>query len=185
MRLRPSDRIDDRGGSESAEATERAFACLTRFGQRVRELPAEAVRAAGTNTLRRAKNRASFLTRARQALGHPIEVIAGRDEARLIYLGVAHSVPHDDGRRLVVDIGGGSTECTLGEGFEPIATESLFMGCVSHTRRFFTDGAERSRDISPSGWRMAHSMPERRLPMRSRVGSVSAAAHWSHLGDSP
>ncbi|HEX6766217.1 MAG TPA: exopolyphosphatase, partial [Polyangiaceae bacterium] len=124
----------------TAEAMERALACLTRFGQRVRELPSGAVRAAGTNTLRQAKNSANFLKRAKQALGHPIEIIAGREEARLIYLGVAHSVPNDEGRRLVVDIGGGSTECTIGEGFDPIATESLFMGCVSYSLRYFPNG---------------------------------------------
>jgi exopolyphosphatase/guanosine-5'-triphosphate,3'-diphosphate pyrophosphatase len=125
----------------SEEATERALACLTRFGQRVRELPLGSVRAAGTNTLRQAKNSAGFLERAQAALGHPIDIIAGREEARLIYLGVSHGVPNDDGRRLVIDIGGGSTECILGEGFEPLATESLFMGCVSYSTRFFPGGA--------------------------------------------
>ena len=123
------------------EATERALACLTRFGQRVRELPPGAVRAAGTNTLRQAKNSAAFLERAQAALGHPIDIIAGREEARLIYLGVSHGVPNEDGRRLVVDIGGGSTECILGEGFEAVATESLFMGCVGYSTRFFPGGA--------------------------------------------
>ncbi|HEY3495374.1 MAG TPA: exopolyphosphatase, partial [Polyangiaceae bacterium] len=121
-------------------AMERALACLNRFGQRVRDLPQGAVRAAGTNTLRQARNSAEFLERAGELLGHPIEIIAGREEARIIYLGVAHSVPADDGRRLVIDIGGGSTECILGEGFESVATESLFMGCVSYTTRFFASG---------------------------------------------
>jgi exopolyphosphatase / guanosine-5'-triphosphate,3'-diphosphate pyrophosphatase len=137
----------DTNGNLTTEAAERALACLTRFGQRVRELPAGAVRAAGTNTLRQAKNSKTFLARAKQALGHPIGIIAGREEARLIYLGVAHSVPNEDGRRLVVDIGGGSTECTIGEGFDPIATESLFMGCVSYSRRFFPDGLIRRDDF--------------------------------------
>jgi exopolyphosphatase/guanosine-5'-triphosphate,3'-diphosphate pyrophosphatase len=125
----------------SEEAMQRAYDCLTRFGQRVRELPFGAVRAAGTNTLRQAKNAAVFLERAQHALGHPIDVIAGREEARLIYLGVAHGVPNEPGRRLVIDIGGGSTECILGEGFEPVATESMFMGCVSYSDRFFRGGA--------------------------------------------
>jgi exopolyphosphatase/guanosine-5'-triphosphate,3'-diphosphate pyrophosphatase len=125
----------------SEEAIGRALDCLTRFGQRVRELPPGAVRAAGTNTLRQAKNAGAFLERAQAALGHPIDVIAGREEARLIYLGVAHGVPSDDGRRLVIDIGGGSTECILGEGFEAVATESLFMGCVGYSTRFFPAGA--------------------------------------------
>jgi exopolyphosphatase/guanosine-5'-triphosphate,3'-diphosphate pyrophosphatase len=125
----------------SEEAIGRALDCLTRFGQRVRELPPGSVRAAGTNTLRQAKNAAVFLERAQAALGHPIDVIAGREEARLIYLGVSHGVPSEDGQRLVVDIGGGSTECILGHGFETVATESLFMGCVGYSTRFFPGGA--------------------------------------------
>ena len=145
-RVRLADGLDVRRNL-TAEAAERALACLTRFGQRVRELPPGAVRAAGTNTLRQAKNRVSFLARARQALGHPIEVIAGREEARLIYLGVAHSVPADGGRRLVVDIGGGSTECALGEGFDTIATESLFIGSVGVSQRFFPNGVIRRDDF--------------------------------------
>ncbi|HEV8547891.1 MAG TPA: exopolyphosphatase [Polyangiaceae bacterium] len=124
----------------TAEAMERGLACLTRFGQRVRELPQGSVRAAGTNTLRQAKNAAAFLELAREALGHPIDVIAGREEARLIYLGVSHGVPDTAGRRLVIDIGGGSTEAILGEGFDSIATESMFMGCVSYSTRFFPGG---------------------------------------------
>jgi exopolyphosphatase / guanosine-5'-triphosphate,3'-diphosphate pyrophosphatase len=128
-------------------AMERALACLNRFGQRVRDLPQGAVRAAGTNTLRQAKNSAVFLERAQELLGHPIEIIAGREEARIIYLGVSHSVPADQGRRLVIDIGGGSTECILGEGFDSVATESLFMGCVSYTSRFFPRGELRREDF--------------------------------------
>jgi exopolyphosphatase/guanosine-5'-triphosphate,3'-diphosphate pyrophosphatase len=124
----------------SEEAMERGLACLTRFGQRVRELPPGSVRAAGTNTLRQARNASVFLERAHEALGHPVDVIAGREEARLIYLGVAHGVPNSPGRRLVIDIGGGSTECILGEGFDSIATESTYMGCVSFSNRFFPGG---------------------------------------------
>lgn len=129
------------------DAAQRALACLERFGQRVRELPPGAVRAAGTNTLRQAKNSAEFLERAQKALGHPIEIISGREEARLIYLGVAQSVPDDDGRRLVVDIGGGSTECIIGEGFDTLSTESLYMGCVSYSQRFFPSGVVRKEDF--------------------------------------
>jgi exopolyphosphatase/guanosine-5'-triphosphate,3'-diphosphate pyrophosphatase len=124
----------------SEAAMDRALACLDRFGQRVRELPLGSVRAAGTNTLRQARNASVFLKRAEGALGHPVDVIAGREEARLIYLGVAHGVPNEPGRRLVIDIGGGSTECILGEGFEPVATESMFMGCVSFSQRHFPGG---------------------------------------------
>ncbi len=122
------------------EATERALDCLRRFGQRVNEMPRSCVRAVGTNTLRQARNSSVFLERAEEALGHPIEVISGREEARLIYLGVAQTNPKIDGRRLVIDIGGGSTECILGDGFEIVDADSLYMGCVSYTARFFPEG---------------------------------------------
>lgn len=124
--------------SEQAQA--RALACLERFGQRLRALPASRVRVVGTNTLRKARNARAFIADAERALGHPIEVISGIEEARLIYLGVSHSVADSDGRRLVVDIGGGSTELIIGEGFEPVRMESLYMGCVSMSREFFGDG---------------------------------------------
>ena len=121
-------------------AQERALACLKRFGERLRDLDRRAVRAIGTNTLRVAKNAAGFLRRAQAALGFPIEVVAGREEARLIYLGVSHSLPASREKRLVVDIGGGSTEIIIGTGYRPQKLESLFMGCVSYSLRFFEDG---------------------------------------------
>ncbi|MCG8325962.1 MAG: Ppx/GppA family phosphatase, partial [Thiotrichales bacterium] len=124
----------------SEEAMDRGVSCLERFGQRIHELPRLNIRAVGTNTLRQARNGALFLSRARQALGHNIEIIAGREEARLIYIGVANTMFNDSDNRLVVDIGGGSTELIIGRGFDPILTESLYMGCVSMTRRFFADG---------------------------------------------
>lgn len=123
----------------SSEARARALACLERFGQRVAGLPVGTVRAVGTNTLRRARNGAEFLAEAQRALGHPIGIISGREEARLVYLGVAHSLPDEPGRRVVVDIGGGSTEIIVGEGFAPKLVDSLYMGCVSFTQRFFPD----------------------------------------------
>src|SRR5882757_2659436 len=97
---------------------DRALACLQRFGQRLRDMQAESVRVVGTNTLRRARRRGAFLDRAREALGHPIEIISGIEGARLIYMGVSHTMPSEPGRRLVVDIGGGSTELVIGEGFQ-------------------------------------------------------------------
>ena len=118
----------------------RALETLERFGERLRGLPRNAVRAVGTNALRVAKNAPQFLREARAALGFPIEVIAGREEARLIYVGVAHSLPPAAHRRLVVDIGGGSTECIVGSGLEPRLTESLYMGCVSWSLRYFSEG---------------------------------------------
>lgn len=119
---------------------QRALECLHRFGERLRDLPREAVRAVGTNSLRVAKNAPEFLQQAETALGFPIEVIAGCEEARLIYLGVAQGLPQDVARRMVMDIGGGSTEFIIGEGLQPIHLESLYMGCVSYSARFFADG---------------------------------------------
>ncbi len=120
-------------------AQERAIECLQRFGQRLREMPHGSVRAVGTNTLRRAKNSAEFLSKAVAALGHPIDVISGIEEARLIYLGVAQSLEPDHQKRLVIDIGGGSTEFIIGTGITPLRKESLHMGCVSMSERHFPD----------------------------------------------
>jgi exopolyphosphatase/guanosine-5'-triphosphate,3'-diphosphate pyrophosphatase len=122
------------------EAQERALDCLSRFGQRLRDLPSGTVRAVGTNTLRKARSAGNFLADAAGALGHPIEVISGVEEARLIYLGVSHSLPYNNDKRLVVDIGGGSTELIIGRHFEPISLESLYMGCVSTSRQYFPNG---------------------------------------------
>ena len=124
----------------SHEARSRALACLQRFGQRLRDCSPERVRAVGTNTLRNARNVRGFLRRAREALGVEIEVLPGAEEARLVYLGVAHDLADDAGRRLVVDIGGGSTELVVGERFEILVTASRQMGCVSSTTRFFPKG---------------------------------------------
>ncbi len=125
----------------SADSQQRALDCLARFGQRLRGLEPDDVRAVGTNAFRIAKNIDAFLPAAEAALGFPIEVVAGREEARLIYLGVAHSLPPSRVRRLVVDIGGGSTECIIGQSYRPIRLESLYMGCVSYTLRYFPDGS--------------------------------------------
>ncbi len=130
----------DRYKRLTPETCERALACLGRFGQRLRDQPPGSVRAVGTNTLRMARNSDAFLARAEQALGHPIEVIAGREEARLIYLGVAGSIADDRGQRLVIDIGGGSTEYIIGMRSEPFYRESLFMGCVSFAKQHFAKG---------------------------------------------
>ncbi len=118
----------------------RCLACLGRFGQRLADMRADRVRVVGTNALRVARRKQAFLERAREALGHPIEIIAGIEEARLIYSGVAHTLPAEPARRLVVDIGGGSTELIVGQGFEPKLLESIHLGCVTLTQRFFADG---------------------------------------------
>ena len=121
-------------------AQTRGLEALARYGERLRGFEPGSVRAVATNTLRVAKNAAQFLRRAEAALGFPIEVIAGREEARLIYLGVAHSLSDPKRRNLVIDIGGGSTEFIIGQDFQPTHLESLYMGCVSYTLRFFPGG---------------------------------------------
>jgi exopolyphosphatase/guanosine-5'-triphosphate,3'-diphosphate pyrophosphatase len=123
-----------------AASQRRALDCLSRFGERLKGMPQGAVRAVGTSALRVAKNASEFMEQARAALGFEIDVVSGREEARLIYLGVAHSLPLNHEPRLVVDIGGGSTECIIGVGYEPQERESLRMGCVVFSNRFFPDG---------------------------------------------
>ena len=151
-----------------------AIESLAKLAERLRGFPRQAVRAVGTNALRVAKNAPQFLREARQVLGFPIEVISGREEARLIYLGVAHAMPVPSGakneRRLVVDVGGGSTEFIVGTGFEPQLTESLYMGCVSYSLKYFPDGK-----IEKSGMRAAEFAARQEL-----AGIVRAyrAAGW-------
>lgn len=124
----------------SDAAKQRAIECLSRFGERLRNMHASSVRAAGTNALRRARDSQQFLAEAEAALGQPIEIVSGIEEARLIYNGVTHSLPPNEGLRLVLDIGGGSTELILGRGPTPQALESLHLGCVAMTERHFEDG---------------------------------------------
>jgi exopolyphosphatase/guanosine-5'-triphosphate,3'-diphosphate pyrophosphatase len=130
-----------RGGALRPRAEARALACLERFGQRVRSVPPTQVRAVGTDTIRQLRSPGEFLKAAEKALGHPVEVVSGQEEARLIYLGVAHSLPDVPGPRLVVDIGGGSTELILGERFEPLEARSLPLGCVRLSLQHFPGGA--------------------------------------------
>ncbi len=134
------------------EAMQRGLDCLRRFAQLTNSLPAGAVRVVGTNALREARNRSVFIRRAEEILGHPVEVISGREEARLIYLGVSHTLPDNPGKRLVADIGGGSTEFIIGQRFEPLLRESLQMGCVSFTQRYFRDGK-----ITPARYAQAYT----------------------------
>ncbi|CAN5165999.1 exopolyphosphatase [soil metagenome] len=122
------------------ETAERAIACLERFGERLRAMHADNVRAVGTNTLRRARGDGHFLARAERALGHPIEIISGIEEARLVYLGAAGTGAAEVGRRLVVDIGGGSTELVIGSGLQPERLDSLYIGCVGISAECFPHG---------------------------------------------
>ncbi len=123
------------------EAHQRALDCLQRFGERLRGMPPGRVRVVGTNTLRKMKDSDAFLYEARLALGHPVEIIAGLEEARLIYLGVSQTMPEPDLQRLVIDIGGGSTECIVGCNDTMKKADSLFMGCVEFSMAYFEDGA--------------------------------------------
>ncbi len=142
----------------SDDAQRRALDCLQRFGQRLRDMPPGSVRAVGTNTLRVARNAEEFLAKAEQALGHPIEIIAGIEEARLIYQGVANSLPSDGKRRLAMDIGGGSTEYIIGVDKTPLQKESLRMGCVSMSLAHFHDGK-----ITPKRFKRAVIAAQREL----------------------
>ncbi|HCX34950.1 MAG TPA: exopolyphosphatase, partial [Rhodocyclaceae bacterium] len=136
----------------------RALETLRRFGERLRGLDSGAVRAVATNTLRVARNAPDFLLEAQAALGFPVEVIAGREEARLIYVGVAHTLPDPSRRQLVVDIGGGSTEVIVGRDFEPLALESLYMGCVRYSLEYFPKGR-----LDKRGFREAELAARREL----------------------
>ena len=146
------------------EAYQRGITAIRRFGERIRGFDPARVRAVATNTLRVAKNAANFIHDAEEALGFPIEIIAGVEEARLIYIGAAHEVPAVQGNRLVVDIGGGSTEFIIGRGYEPKLMESLYIGCVSHSLRFF-----------PKGNIDAHAFKEAELAARREIQVISGA----------
>lgn len=122
----------------SDEAIERGLTCLHHFAKRLQGFPAENVRIVATHALRQAVNSAFFIMKARNIVPYPIEIISGQEEARLIYMGLAHTQP-EKGRKLVIDIGGGSTELVIGEGFTPLLAESRPMGCVVYTQKFFPD----------------------------------------------
>ncbi len=127
-------------GKLSKESQARGIECLQKFGQRLQEMHADSVRVVGTNTLRVAKNGTEFIQRGEEALGHPIQIISGVEEARLIYQGTIHAITGPDEKWLVVDIGGGSTEVIVGEKGEPLLMESVQMGCVMLSEKYFSDG---------------------------------------------
>ncbi|TXT37195.1 MAG: exopolyphosphatase / guanosine-5'-triphosphate 3'-diphosphate pyrophosphatase [Comamonadaceae bacterium] len=124
----------------SLEAMTRGWDCLARFAERLTGFKPEQVRAVATQTLREAKNREEFIQRGCQILGHPIEVIAGTEEARLIYQGVTHLLPQSSERRLVIDIGGRSTELVLGVGTQTLQTASFRVGSVAWSMKYFPKG---------------------------------------------
>jgi exopolyphosphatase/guanosine-5'-triphosphate,3'-diphosphate pyrophosphatase len=189
MGLRPD-------GSLDAERRKRALECLARFGQRLRSLPPERVRAVATNSVRRLANPQAFLLPAETALGHPIEVVAGREEARLIYLGVAHDLAKSNQRRLVVDIGGGSTEFIIGHGYDALETESVQMGCIASTLRFFGDGKFTHKRWQQAQTEIALELQQFAADYRARgwgeaigssgtakaIGNIVQANGWSENG---
>ncbi len=166
--------------SLDAASRERGIAALRRFGERLRGFDPDSVRAVATNTLRVAKNAPEFLQEAEAALGFPIEVIAGREEARLIYVGVAHCLPDPHRQQLVVDIGGGSTEFIIGKSFQPVQLESLYMGCVSYSLRYFPDGevdkrSFREAELAARRELQAIGYPYRETGWERAVGSSGSA----------
>ncbi len=157
-------------GRLSEEKQLEALACLRRFGDRIKHFLPENVRIAGTNTLRSMKDSHAFLDQANAALGHEIEIISGHEEARIVYLGVSHTLSNDFGKQLVIDIGGGSTEFIIGKEFEPIDLESLNMGSVSATQRFFANGK-----LTENNWKQANTAL--RLEIMP-IQSAFCTGHW-------
>ncbi len=178
----------DQYGYLDSGSQERAMACLKRFGQRIRDMQAHQVRVVGTNTFRRARNAEWFLAAAESALGHPVEVVSGIEEARLIYLGVSHHVERHVGTTLVIDIGGGSTELIVGEHFEPRHLESLSIGAVGVSQRYFAGGRISRRRFNKARMAVRLEMQPvaayfKRVGWSKAVGSsgtVRAAAQIAH-----
>jgi exopolyphosphatase / guanosine-5'-triphosphate,3'-diphosphate pyrophosphatase len=162
----------DEQGMLGPEAAQRGLNCLAGFASRLAGLPASQVRAVATQTLREARNRNAFLERGKKALGHEIEVIAGREEARLIYAGVTLLQPADESL-LVIDIGGRSTEMILGQGRVPSVAESFAVGCVSLSQRFFGDGR-----VTESAFR--HAMTAAGAEFEE-AQQAFASGQWSHV----
>lgn len=160
-------------GKLSKESKERAIECLQRFGQRLQEMHADSVRVVGTNTLRVAKNSAEFIQRAEDALGHPIQIISGVEEARLIYQGTVHSITGPEGKWLVADIGGGSTEIIIGKQGEPKLMESVQLGCVALSEKYFASG-----DLDKKKFKKALVAAKLQLqPIISKVKKLG----WEHV----
>ncbi|MDO9358834.1 MAG: exopolyphosphatase [Polaromonas sp.] len=175
------------------DAMQRGWDCLARFGERLAGFKKGEVRAVATQTLREARNRDEFLARAHQVLGFPIDVISGREEARLIYQGVAHMLPQSLEKRLVVDIGGRSTEMILGRGLDALVMESYRVGSVAWSMKYFPDGQFNARAFSaaevaakavleeavdlypPHGWEVAYGSSG----TVGAVADVLGAAGWA------
>lgn len=192
--VRLAEGLTDSEKNLDEHARQRALVCLERFGERLRRLDPANVRVVGTNTLRRARDADRLMSDAEQVIGHPIEVVSGYEEARLVYLGVAHSLGFDNSRRLVVDIGGGSTEIILGEGERPLQMESMHLGCVRLNNEFFSDGRISAKRMDKAVLRGRLELEPVEGQFRSSgwqsavgaSGTVRAVAHFcAHMYDSP
>ena len=175
----------DVDGMLTEEATERGLKCLATFSQNLKSAGPMQVRAVATQTLREARNRDAFLLRAEAALEHPIEIISGREEARLIYSGVAFLQPATK-PRLVIDIGGRSTEMILGHGRTPRVAESFQVGCVSLSMRYFADGrytraAFRAAQVAAGAELEEALVPFARRHWREALGSSGTAGAVSDV----
>ena len=152
------------------EAIERGLKCLARFGEVIKGFPKHHVRAVATQTLREAKNRDVFLRQAKKALGFDVEVISGVEEARLIYEGVSRLLPQSDERRLVIDVGGRSTEFILGHQLTAETTDSLRVGSVAWSLKYFADG-----QLSERNFERAEIAAESFL---DAVADIYHSSHW-------
>ena len=182
----------DENRNLTPEAMQSGWDCLARFGERLAGFNPDEVRAVATQTLREARNRDEFLVRANAVLGFPINVISGREEARLIYQGVAHMLERSEERRLVIDIGGRSTELILGQGLTPTVMESFRVGSIAWSKRYFPDGqfSKRSFEVAeiaakavldeafdayhPDNWDVAYGS----AGTVGAIGDVLVAAGW-------
>lgn len=182
----------DENRNLTAAAMQAGWDCLARFGERLAAFKPDEVRAVATQTLREARNRDAFLERANKVLGFPIDVISGREEARLIYQGVAQMLPPSQERRLVIDIGGRSTELILGQAFTPRVMESFRVGSIAWSKRYFPDGifSERAFEVAevaamavmdeafnayhPDHWDVAYGS----AGTVGAIGDVLVAAGW-------
>jgi exopolyphosphatase/guanosine-5'-triphosphate,3'-diphosphate pyrophosphatase len=158
-------------------ASERALSCLARFGERLRGLKPDNVRVVGTNALRKAKNSRQFIARAEKALGFSIEIISGVEEARLVYLGALQTLQGDRGRRMVIDIGGGSTEIIVGDKSDAIFLESFYMGCVSSSERFFKQGVYNKK-------RMRRAILRAQLELEPQIATLKSLSAQDVIGTS-
>ena len=167
----------DSKGRLKPSAMEAALACLARFRERLSGLHPAAVRVVATNTFRVAGNAKEFVALAERTLGLPIDIISGHEEGRLTFFGVAHELPRSSVPRLVIDIGGGSTEFIIGRGFEPERLESLTIGCVGITQRFFRDGV-----ITAAAFEKAETVA--RVEIEAIAGAFGAGAWREAYGSS-